>query len=75
MKFDCDMTAFRDKQARIERDEAMLIDAAFRDLIDGRFDSMNVLEAMRLGHHPRYQALRQAAVDAIYVARQCGALR
>jgi hypothetical protein len=49
--------------------EGELINAAFSDILAGRFDSYVVHEALRLGHHEQHQQLREARDTAERVAR------
>lgn len=49
MTFDDDIDAYKYDRALREVDQAALVDAAFREILAGNFDSFAVLECQRIG--------------------------
>lgn len=68
MKYLDDCDAY--KAHRQEEDD--LVNEAFADLLQGKFDTEAVHEAMKLGHHSEHQQLREARDTATRVARASG---
>lgn len=73
MRFADDCDAFEDWRAMRDAGEASLVDAAFRDIIAGKFDTDAVHAALQLGTHPDYHRLKQLLDDAERAARHAGA--
>lgn len=71
---DCEIEEFKIWRDSVEQDEGWLIDAAFRDILAGKFDTEAVHLAMKLGHREEYSKLKEAHDEAIRAARHAGAL-
>jgi hypothetical protein len=68
-----DRDPHEDARAMREAEEAMLIACAFADILQGRFDTFYVKEALKLGHRREYPRLKEEHDAAIHAARASGA--
>lgn len=70
-----EIEAFKERRARLEKGDAFFVDAAFRDILRGDFESAAVHEVMqrRAGTIDEYRRLKDALDAAILAKRHCGA--
>lgn len=69
---DDDIDEFKIRRDIREAAEGWLINAAFRDILAGKFDTSSVHFALQLGHHEDYPKLKQAHENALRAARHMG---
>jgi len=62
---DCEITEFKIRRDMQEAHDGHLIDHAMRDLLQGKFDTEAVRDAMNLKHHDEFQKLATAYDSAL----------
>lgn len=71
-----EIDAFKERRASIEKSDAFFVDAAFRDILRGDFESAAIHEVMqrRAGTIEEYRRLKDELDAAILAKRHSGAV-